>query len=104
MKHPAFWRALVLALSILFAQQLMLAHAVEHGGERVHRQGEPAEIPCHDCLALNHLPDAPSGKSVIPLVLEVAACQVAGLVSLQVRAAASLAYSIRAPPVLPKQA
>lgn len=104
MKHPAFWRALVLALSILFAQQLMLAHAVEHAVELGHSQGEPVEIPCHDCLALNHLPDAPSGNNAIPPVLDGAACQVAGFVALPVRGAACLAYSIRAPPVLPKSA
>lgn len=104
MKLMGFGRAFSLALLLFFAQQLMLAHAVEHAVELGHSQGEPVEIPCHDCLAFNHLPDAPNGKSAMPPLLDGAACQVAGFVSLQVRGAACLAYSIRAPPVLPKQA
>lgn len=99
-----FWRALSLILLLLFSQQLMLTHGVEHGVELAHSQGEPAEIPCHDCLVLNHLPDAPSAKSAMPPVLEVATCQVAGLVLLQEHGAACMAYSIRAPPFLPMQA
>ncbi|WP_306603174.1 hypothetical protein [Azonexus sp.] len=104
LKPPGFWRALALALLLLCAQQLMLAHGVEHLAEQARTQGEPAEILCHDCLAFNHLPDAPSGKSAMPPVLDGAACRVAGLVSLPVHGAACIAYAIRAPPFLSKQA
>jgi hypothetical protein len=104
MKLMGFWRALSLALLLLFAQQLMLVHGVEHVADLDHGHGEQAEISCHDCLAFNHLPDAPRGQSTILSALDLTACQVAGLVLLQVHCTACIAYSIRAPPSLPKQA